>query len=213
MDRANPPWGLWRMPVIRCVNTRESLLESYEMKRKVYMNLLVILFTILLFAVFGCSHPSGLSSDSYSLDDDRLIPFAAMYAVDRELYCLTEIAEDSRVEIEIDSFRSRGYDVMLHIHSDNTYRTVAFVRENNEYVWIGEQEIHYSGYAFVTPDGEIQEHISVTYHDRDYGTITGTTEPVIVYTGENEDIPSVLTCEQAAFYIEEWSTQESNASQ
>ena len=109
------------------------------------------------------------------------------------------------MEIEIDSLRSRGYDVMLHMHSDKIYRTVAFVRENGEYVWIGEQETHYSGRTFVTPDGEIREQISITYHDSDYGASSGIIGSIIVYTGEDESIPSVLTCEQATLYIEEWS--------
>lgn len=167
--------------------------------------LLVLLFliSVSLFIVLGCHDPSG-SIGPYSLDDEELLPFAAMYEIDRESLCLTEMDRDSKVEIERDYRRSYGYDVMLHIHNDSVHRTVAFVWEDNRYVWIGEQELHYSGRTLMTPDGEIPEYISVTYHEREYGAGSEITGLIIHYNGVDESIPAILTCEQAAPYLKEW---------
>ena len=165
--------------------------------------LLILLFLILvsLFMAFGCSDPSD-GRGPYSLDDEKLLPFAAMYEIDRESFCLTEIDRNSRVEIERDYGGSHGYNVMLHIYSDGVSRTVAFVWENGRYVWIGEQELHYSGRRFITVDGEVREHIAVSYYKREIDG--GTIGLSISYSGGYENLPSSLTCEQASPYIREW---------
>ena len=170
---------------------------------------LIFLFSILVsvFIAFGCSDPEGIAGGPYSLDDKKLLPFAAMYKVDREQFCLTEIDQDSRVEIERDSRRSHGYDVMLHLSSNGVTRTIAFVLEDDQYVWIGEQEAHYSGRKYMTPDGELREYIAITYHERKYGA-GGMVGQRITYSGDDESIPRELTCEQASPYIRAWVTKE-----
>ena len=125
-----------------------------------------------------------------------------MYEIDRTQYCLTEIDPDSIVHIENWACRDCGYDVMLHIESDRTYRTVAFAQVHGEYVWIGEQESHRSGRTYRTPDGELNEQIAVTYHERKIdGQPVGLT---IFYEGAHEDISANPTCEEALRVIRDW---------
>ena len=137
------------------------------------------------------------------MDDGRLLPFAAMYEIDRDSLCLTEIDPDS--EVYIDALGGRGYDVVLQLHNGNVSRTIAFILEGGRYVWIGEQEVHRSGRKFVTPDGTLPELIAITYHEREYGFSHEPPGLIISYQGESE-ITSGLTCEQALTYIREWGT-------
>jgi len=125
-----------------------------------------------------------------------------MYEVDREQYCLTEIAPGSIVHIERQIYEDYGYDIMLHIESDRIYRTVSFVWEGDEYVWIGEQESHRSGLTYTTPDGELNERIVVTYHER--ADIFGPAGLSITYEGSYENISARPTCEEALRVIREW---------
>jgi hypothetical protein len=168
---------------------------------------LLVLFILLLgflFMVFGCYDPSG-SRGAYSLDDEELLPFAAMYEIDREQFCLTEIDRNSKVEIQRDYGGSSGYEAMLHLYSDGESRTIAFARENDQYIWIGEQKVHYSGQKFTTVDGEVRENITISYYKRKIsGGVVGLS---ITYLGDSEEIPSVPTCEQASQYIKEWDTR------
>lgn len=174
--------------------------ENFCTRKKLVVFFLSIF--ILVFIAFGCSDPSD-STGPYSLDDEELLPFAAMYEVDREQFCLTEIDKDSRIEIERDYHRSRGYDVGLRMYDDGVSRAVAFVLEDDQYVWIGEQETHYSGRTVMTIDGEVPEHITVTYHEKEYGapSVMG---QIISYSGGYENIPQWPTCEQASAIIREW---------
>jgi len=117
-----------------------------------------------IFVVFGCNS-SQSSQAPNNVDAEALIPFAAMYHVDREQHCLTELDKGSEIEIRRADTRTRGYDVVLHMHSDGVSRSVFFVWENNQYIWIGEQEIHRSGQNYMSLDGELPEEITITYND------------------------------------------------
>jgi hypothetical protein len=168
------------------------------------MNLLTLVSLVFVcVAASGCGILGHLGL--YSLDDEELEPFAAMYEVDRERFCLTEIDRDSRVEVEWDLQRSYGYDVMLHMYGDRVSRMVSFIQEDGQYVWIGEQEVHYSGRTFMTPDGEVREHIAVVCDDSAHGS-SGMLEVRIFYIGGYEDIPRQPTCEQASAIIKKWNT-------
>jgi hypothetical protein len=169
-----------------------------------------ILLLILFCTTLGCHDPSGLGGRRFSLDDETLLPFAAMYEIDRDQYCLTEIDPDSMVHIERRDYGDYSYDVILHIESDRTYRTVVFVQEQGEYVWIGEQESHYSGRTYMTPDGELDEHIVVTYDERAI-----TSQPTglsIFYAGVYEEIPANPTCQEALQVIRDWHAWETTPS-
>jgi hypothetical protein len=143
----------------------------------------------------------------YDLDAPELLSFSDMYEVDREQFCLTEIDKNATVEVERDEYAIRGYHAMLYIYRGNVSRTVAFVEENNQYVWIGEQEIHRSGRKFMTVDGEVEEYISITYYKRKIDGYDGIGLD-IVYNGDHQNVdlprPFDLTCEQVRPYIEEW---------
>lgn len=166
---------------------------------------LPILLLILLCATLSCQDPSEYRG-RFGLDDERLQPFAAMYEIDREQCCLTEIDPDSIVHIERQNYGDNGYDVVLHIEGDRSYRTVSFVWEHGEYVWIGEQESHRSGRTYMTPDGELNERIVVTYYER--AIIGGPAGLSITYEGPYENIPARPTCEDALRVIRDWHARE-----
>ena len=166
---------------------------------------LPILLLILFCAILSCHDPSEFAG-RHSPDDEILQPFGAMYEIDREQYCLTEIDPDSTVRVERRNDGDSGYDVLLHIEGDRSYRTVAFVREDGEYVWIGEQESHRSGRTYMTPDGEENERIVVTYQER--AIPGGPAGLSITYSGPYEDISAQPTCEEALRVIREWHTRE-----
>lgn len=148
----------------------------------------------------------------YQLDEPELKPFATMHEVNREEYCLTEIDPDAVVEIERDIYASSGYHVMLHIYSPGVARTVAFIEENNQYVWIGEQEVHRSGNTYLTADGESDEEIVVTYHKKKFSDMIGF---YIDYLGDYEtglfSVFEELTCEQVKPYIKAWDEKAKDA--
>jgi hypothetical protein len=166
---------------------------------------LPILFLTLFCVTLGCYDRSEFAG-RHSPDDEILQPFAAMYEIDREQYCLTEIDPDSTVHVERRNDGDYSYDVMLHIEGDTSYRTVAFVWEDGEYVWISEQETHYSGRTYMTPDGKYDEHIVVSYSKR---ARVGMPEGLLItYEGPYEDIPARPTCEEALRVIRDWRERE-----
>ncbi len=160
---------------------------------------------IMILLVFLLPHCCTRSADQYyqySLNDPELLPYAAMYEVDREEYCLSEIDPDSRVSILI-SDDNEGPDAVLDMRSDDwTYRSIAFVWEGGRYVWIGEGETHYSGRTYETPDGILPEEITIEYNDREVG-YWGPAGLFIWYHGPDESLLD-LTCERAWSVIQAW---------
>ena len=160
----------------------------------------ITFWSLLTVVIVGCT-----SNNMYSLNDPALSYFKSMYEIEREQFCLTEIDKTSVAQIEESSVQTAGYDVMLHLYANLTSRHIAFIKENNRYVWIGEQEIDYSGRTFLTPDGWVEEHITISYFKH---KITGAKAgSEILYTGDYQyvDFSGEPTCEQALFYIKEWS--------
>ena len=97
--------------------------------------------------------------------------------------------------------------VLLEMAGEKVDRVVTFAWEDGQYVWIGEQEKHKSGRTFVTPDGELSERIAITYHDREYGIDSKRVGLTILYIGEDPNIPTRLTCEQASSLLQAWQSQ------
>lgn len=143
---------------------------------------------------------------SYNLGDEELVPFRAMYEIDRASRCLDPIDSSADVRIERDPTGSRGYNIMLHIYGANVSRTVAFSFENGEYRWVGEQEIHPSGRTYMTVDGNAEERIVVNYHERAFWG-SGPVGLNITYSGRDPNIPLTLTCRQAREYISQWESE------
>jgi hypothetical protein len=173
---------------------------------------LIVLIVCVAIVATGCT--SRLSETyRYSLDAPELLSFSDMYEIDREQFCLTEIDKNATVEVERDEYGTRGYHAMLYIYRGNVSRTVAFVEENNQYVWIGEQEIHRSGRKFMTVDGEVEEYISITYYKRKIDGYNRTGLDII-YNGDYQfvNLPRSfdLTCEQVQPYIKEWNRKNSS---
>ena len=165
----------------------------------------LLLLPILL--ILSCSN---LRNDSgpFHVEDEALLPYAAMHRVDRERICLTEIDKDSSVRLQKSDSLARGYDMAVHVASDGVSRTVFFAWESDQYVWIGEQETHYSGQYYESPDGEQPERITITYYERKtQGGLEGLS---LMYWGDDARVlsESKLTCDLALAYIEEWAVKE-----
>jgi hypothetical protein len=165
--------------------------------------MLQIVLHLSLFSVWVVSSCTGPRGDRgpFTLDNEALLPFAAMFQIDREQFCLSELADSSQVEIEKDD-GAKGYDIMLHMFDDAVSRTVAFVWEEGRYIWIGEQETHYSGRKYMSPDGDLPESITIAFYAR---PISGAMKGLrITYWGDNRSVPLNLTCDQALSLIGEW---------
>jgi hypothetical protein len=164
-----------------------------------------ILLVILLSTTLGCRDPSGLGGRRFSLDDDALRPFASMYEIDREQYCLTEIDPESTAHFAVE-YGEYGRQATIVIESDRTYRMVVFIEEQGKYLWVGEYEAHRSGRTYMTPDGELNERIVVSYFERKIDN-----QPIglsIFYEGTHEDISANPTCEEALRVIADWHERE-----
>lgn len=158
----------------------------------------------LLGVIIACKTSSNQRTHDLHLNDPELIPFADMYNVDRERFCLTPIDEDAAISIEYDS-GTTGYDVMLHVEGKKVTRSVAFLSKDKEYVWIGEQEVHYSGREFQTVDGDVNEMIVISYKERPYQDNPKGLS--ISYWGDYQYVNfsnSSPTCEQVKPYISQW---------
>ena len=103
----------------------------------------------------------GFSPKKINYSDPELAPlWKAVEAVGRASIGFTPVSKDSKISIE----RSNGrtYDVMLHIYH-HTSRTIAFRKEGDCFIWIGEQESFKGPKKYSTPDGTFNECITLTY--------------------------------------------------
>jgi hypothetical protein len=102
-----------------------------------------------------------LIPEGVSIDDPRVVPMIeAMALVDRQALGFTPITPDATLRLELGP--RAGYDAMLHVYG-KTSRTIAFKSAGSRYEWIGEQETFQGPRKYVTPDGEFQESITLTY--------------------------------------------------
>jgi len=97
------------------------------------------------------------------LEDSELASYlAAADASDRNRLGFSPLPKSGPVRVERPRDK-RHYDVMLHIDEKKLSRTVDFLVRDGRPVWSGEQEIHYSGRMFETVDGQVAEHLVVSY--------------------------------------------------
>lgn len=71
----------------------------------------------------------------------------------------TPVAPTSDIRLERSS---RAYDQMLHVYG-RTSRTIAFRKQGDGFVWIGEQEIYEGPKQYTSVDGTFFEEICLTY--------------------------------------------------
>jgi len=110
------------------------------------------------------------------------MPFwKAIAAINRDSLGFTPISEKSDISLEGKSLFDHTYDAILHIDY-KTSRTIAFRKKGDEYIWIGEQEIHMGPRRYTTADGTINEKIIINY---DIEPISGfpLNEISVVYDG------------------------------
>ena len=112
---------------------------------------------VCIFLILGC----GILSQGMTLDDERIAPMLnAINEVDRASLGFTPIPKDSEVILEEGH---QTYDVMLHIYSTVSSRTIAFLKTSDGYKWIHEQEFFTGPNKYTTVDGTVSEHIVITY--------------------------------------------------
>jgi hypothetical protein len=112
----------------------------------------------------------GMSPESVSWSDARLAPLIAAIESRNDRSALGFTPIDTASEVRLEVATDRAYDVMLHI-CGKTSRTVAFRKTVAGYEWIGEQETHRGPGKIETPDGQIDEHVTLTF---DTAPISGT---------------------------------------
>jgi hypothetical protein len=112
---------------------------------------------VCIFFILGC----GILSQGMTLDDERIaLMLKAIDEVDRASLGFTPIPKSSEVTLEQSH---QTYDVMLHIYSNESSRTIAFLKTLEGYRWIHEQEIFTGPHKYSTVDGTVDEHIVITY--------------------------------------------------
>jgi hypothetical protein len=145
------------------------------------------------------------------LENEALLPFSAMYEIDREQFCLTEIDSDSQVNILWNHWIGNQTSVVvLEIYNHRVSRSVFFLEEGEQYVWVGEHQWHYSGETLDTPDGEIRAHIIVSYiNERIASDAQGVPAGLRIDHFGVPGLPLMNpTCEQVWPLIREWETTE-----
>ena len=78
----------------------------------------------------------------------------------RDSLGFSTISEKAKISLE---GKSNTYDAMVHIYQSISSWTIAFKKNNNEYVWIGEPEIFNGPKQFETTDGTTNETITLNY--------------------------------------------------
>lgn len=118
------------MPAVSDLDARRTSICS-SMKRASSTAIMLILIVA---ALASC----GLIPRKVAMDNPRVQQLVkAAQSFDRTAYGFSPIPKQADVRLEL---RPTGrYDAMLHI-TTRTVRTIAFRKENGNYVWIGEQE-------------------------------------------------------------------------
>ncbi|MEA2601670.1 MAG: hypothetical protein QOF89_2662 [Acidobacteriota bacterium] len=144
----------------------------------------------------------GLLPRRVSLDDPELRPLLeAVHRVDRARLGFTPIPRDAEIRLE---GPTRHYDAMLHVDGE-TRRTIAFAREGDHFLWIGEQEIHNGLRQYDSADGPQLEQITLTYETRPISGAPLNTL-FITYFGDNPSLqaPRRLTLDQVLPILQRW---------
>lgn len=171
---------------------------SQQNMNKHKAKLVIGLIAYILF-ILGC----GILSPEMTLDDKRIAPMLkAINEVDRASLGFTPIPKDSEIILEEGH---QIYDVMLHIYSSESSRTIAFLKTPDGYKWIHEQESHKGPKKYTTPDGTFNEQIVITYE-----TVRVSGVPLnqidIDYYGEDPRLSnrSNLTLDEVTPIFQEW---------
>jgi hypothetical protein len=83
----------------------------------------------------------------------------ATHAASTNRFGFTPVSPNSDIRLE----KSSGaYDRMLHVYG-RTRRTIAFRKQGDGFIWIGEQEIYKGPKQYTTVDGTSFEEICLTY--------------------------------------------------
>jgi len=145
----------------------------------------------------------GFVSERMAIDDPRLSPvFAAIKNVDRTAMGFTDISRDAELRME---WRPRArYDAVLHVYG-NTSRTIAFARNSTGWEWIGEQEIVKGPRTYRSPDGVLNESITITYETRQISGVPSRTV-YIAYAGEDAELTAAqhLTLARIRPTLDRW---------
>jgi hypothetical protein len=90
----------------------------------------------------------------------------ATEAASTNRFGFTPVSTNADIRLE----KSSGaYDRMLHIYG-RTSRTIAFRKQGDGFIWIGEQEIYKGPKQYTTVDGTFFEEICLTYELQRVGT-------------------------------------------
>jgi hypothetical protein len=142
---------------------------------------MVVLELAIVFVAVAC----GIFPENVSVSDQRaqsLLKEAAKF--DRISYGFSPLPKSGRVTLE--SKPRSGYDAMLHLEG-KTSRTIAFRKNNSDYVWIGEQEIFEGPKTFKSMDGTFHEAVTLTY-EKEHVSGVRLNELDVSYRGEDSRI-------------------------
>jgi hypothetical protein len=79
---------------------------------------------------------------------------------DRTSFGFSPISKDGEVRLELQP--TEKYDAMLHVTS-KTSRSIAYKKEKESFIWIGEQETFRGPRTFKNEDGVVNEAITLIY--------------------------------------------------
>ena len=117
----------------------------------------MIMLTVIVAVLASC----GLIPRKVTMDDLQVQQLVkAAEAFNRTAYGFSPIPKQANVRLELQP--TGRYDAMLHI-TTKTVRTIAFRKQNGNYVWIGDQETFEGPKTYKTVDGVFNEAITLTY--------------------------------------------------
>lgn len=138
-------------------------------------------------------------------NDRELVPYLAAIAKAKQLrdsLGFSAVSEKAKITLEKNG---DGYDAMLHVYQSISSRTIAFKRVGSGYIWIGEQEIFTGPRKFDTPDGELNETITLNY---EVEPISGypLNKLSLIYDGPDSSYtpPNVLSISESHKIIKRW---------
>jgi hypothetical protein len=144
-----------RVPAVNDLEVRHTSIRG-SMKRA--GTVIMLTFSVVLLA--GC----GDVPRNVTMDDSQVQQLVkAAQSFDRTSYGFSPIPRQRDVrDVRLELRPTGGYDAMLHITAQ-TGRTIAFSKENGNYVWIGDQETFEGPKKYKTVDGISNEAITLTY--------------------------------------------------
>ncbi len=162
------------------------------------LRMMIILVALLL-------NTCAFKPQKVSVDDTKVQSLLkAATSFDRTSYGFSPIPnKDANFSLEL---RTSGqYDAMLHIAA-KTSRTIAFRKENGNYVWIGEQEKFNGPKTYKSEDGTLNEAVALTYETQ---KISGypPNQLNVMYFGDDPRLSgrSNLTLNDVKPVLKEWS--------